>query len=80
MDGYRVYLERGVDAVRRWKAFGAADQRRLEATGAPVAEEDLVEEDEEGEGMGSIGGHHPIKKKESLISSNVIKDGWYRVA
>ncbi|CAL1155229.1 unnamed protein product [Cladocopium goreaui] len=31
MDGYWVYLERGVDAVRRWKAFGAADQRRLEA-------------------------------------------------
>jgi len=46
--GYWVYLERGVDAVRRWKAFSAADQRRLEAN-APLAEE-LVEEEEDEEG------------------------------
>ena len=58
MDGYWVYLERGVDAVRRWKAFGALDQRRLEAKLAPSAEE-LVEEeedDEEGEGWGAWDG------------------------
>ena len=57
VDGYWVYLERGVDAVRRWKAFGAADQRRLEAN-APLPEE-LVEEeedDEEGGWWGALGG------------------------
>ena len=54
--GYWVYLERGVDAVRRWKAFSAADQRRLEAN-APLAEE-LVEEEEDEEGgwWGALGG------------------------
>jgi hypothetical protein len=49
MDGYWVYLERGVDAVRRWKAFGAADQRRLEAN-APLPEELVEEEEDDGEG------------------------------
>ena len=46
-DGYWVYLNRGVDAARRWTPFGERDQRQLEAQ---LSSTEVLEDSDEGGG------------------------------